>query len=248
VKQAHMLLRAAAVLACAFVIGAGLAPAAALANTPLVSPAAPIATSDWRCHPDPSLNLMGAGFNVFTDAAMPADWSLLASLAGTPGMGTMFVTINSQVWQHADGHLLFAYQVVNGNDAKVRRGNVVGHGSEFSVIDSGILDYGGDLAYDAGDILWLARTDGTAPQLAFAFEGVNGNYQIVERLLEKGQTSSWFYVETDATVYSTAGATVQDSGRSGDRIPVLVPAPEPATVLLLAAGAVTALVLRRRGR
>ncbi|MGB2753686.1 MAG: hypothetical protein WBD75_13120 [Phycisphaerae bacterium] len=51
------------------------------------------------------------------------------------------------------------------------------------------------------------RLRGTGPQLAFAFESVDGNNQMVERLLDKGKTAALFYVETSATAYGYFIAT-----------------------------------------
>lgn len=233
------------------VIGTVLFVGPRVAQGALVSPAADLPGGSERVHPDSALDLGGNTFNVFTGGSMPgATWTLLASHAGDPIEGTMIVTVYSQVWQHTDGHLLFAYQLENkaACTASARKGNIKGYPHTCSIIDSGILDYAGDLAYDTGDILALYRPNSGGDQLAFQFEALDSQYQTnVEKLLEPGQTSTWFYVETDAVAYAYGTSTIMDSGESAHGMEVFVPIPEPATMVLVGLGLGVLLLRRRQG-
>ncbi|MBL7134833.1 MAG: PEP-CTERM sorting domain-containing protein [Phycisphaerae bacterium] len=216
------------------------------ADGSLVSPGADLLGGAARRHPDPNLPLVGAAFNVYTATDMPPAWTLLDAMSGVPGMGTMDVIVYSQVWEHDDGHLLFAYQIENNSTAPVRSGNIAGFDAmAFAIIDCGVFDLAGTEAFDEGDVLQLSRPTGGNPQLAFAFKAPNNEGQMVERLLAPGETSSWFYAETDALDFVTGPSTVMDGGQSADMMEVFVPAPEPATTGLLAAG-MAAMLLRRR--
>jgi hypothetical protein len=223
-----------------------LAPLAA--GGPLVAPPADLPHGGKRVHPDPTLLLYTVEkFNVYTGAGLPPEWALAASMTGTPTGGTMDVKIYSEAWRHTDGHLLFAYQIENNSTASVRTGNIANFCPEVAeVLDCGVLDYDGDVAFDQGDILMLRRVGGSSEQLAFAFESIDNNWQTVARLLAPGQTSSWFYVQTDLTLYTTSGSTVQDSGQSAAGMLVLVPVPEPVTMGLMGTGLAGVLALRRR--
>ena len=98
---------------------------------------------------------------------------------------------------------------------------------------------GGDDFAD-GDVLHLERF---AEEVLFHFEA-----QGTQELLLPGESSAWFYVETDATDYTGGLATVQDSGSSAGGIPVLVPLPEPATLGLVGLGGMGLLLWRKRRR
>lgn len=222
-----------------------------VAGSTLVSPGADLVGGAQRVHPDSTLDLGGDKFNVFTGATLPGDtWSFVVSHTGTPIEGTMVVAMYSQVWRHTDGHLLFTYQLENkaACTALARKGNIKGYPSVCGIIDAGILDYGGDEAYDTGDILMLYRPNSGGDQLAFQFEALDSQYQTkVERLLAPGQTSTWFYVETEATDYTCGPTTIMDSGESAHGMQVLVPIPEPATMMLIGLGLGALLIRRRRG-
>jgi len=245
---------AAVGLATVLVVWAALSVAPVVAGT-MVSPGANLLDPGMRVHPDPAL-LLGAPdkLNVFTGPVMPPEWSLEASHVGTPLEGTLDVKILTQVWRHDDEHLLFAYQVQNlaTSTSAIRRGNMVGYGLNCEVIDSGILDLGGDVEFDQGDILRLRRSTGSDSQLRFAFEATGNMGQTVLRMLAPGQSSSWFYVETVWEGYTWSTSTVQDSGQSAKGMQVFVPhpdpgVPEPATIGLMGIGlGATALIRRRR--
>ncbi|HUU91774.1 MAG TPA: PEP-CTERM sorting domain-containing protein [Phycisphaerae bacterium] len=211
----------------------------------LVPPGADLLGGAARRHPDPNPPLAGAAFNVYTATDMPPAWTLVDAMSGVPGMGTMDVIVYSQAWEHDDGRFLFAYQIENNSTAPVRRGNIAGFdATAFEIIDCGVLDLAGTEAFDEGDVLQLSRPTGGNPQLAFAFEAPNDEGQMVERLLEPGRTSSWFFAETDALAYTIDLSSVIDGGQSADMMEVFVPAPEPATIGLLAAG-MAGMLLRR---
>ncbi len=242
-------------LAAILAVWAALGAAPAAADGPMVLPGASLLETDMRVHPDASL-LLGAPstFNIFTDAAMPPGWELEVSHSGTPSSGVLDVVILSQAWRHIDGHLLFAYQVQNlaESTAALRVGNLVGYGPDCEVIDSGILDLGGDVEFDQGDVLRLRRSNGSEPQLRFAFEATGGMGETIRRALAPGQTSSWFYAETLETNLGYSMATVQDGSQTAEGMEVLgplyIPVPEPATIGLMGAGMAALGLLRRRRR
>lgn len=246
----HSKLRPTAARCGALILIAGCICAAfcPVAEAALVTPAAPLDPDASRVHPDVSLGLAGNPFNIFVGGSLPGEWFLENTMSGVPGMGTMDVIVYSQVWEHDDGHLLFAYQIENNSTAHVRKGNIKGYGSGVcAVVDGGVLDRAGDGGFDAGDVLQLTRHGGGSPQLAFAFEAPDDEGQMVERLLAPGATSAWFYAETDASEYGTDPSTVIDGGQSADMMEVFVPVPEPAALGLLAAG-LGAMLARRRSR
>ena len=248
---------ASACRAMAVILAAGLILTLAATAHALVVPAAELPLDpqgpsytgkDIRYHPDTSLNLFANTFNVYTGGSMPADYTLEASLASGFTDNVMWGTMTTQVWQNTtDGTLLFAYQIENtgdhhsGDAVSMKTGNVTGFESGLEFLDCGILDFDtvadeedGDVAFDQGDVLVLthAVTQGTE-QFGFVFETENNVGADVEKWLEPGETSSWFYFETYATEWGEGKATVQDSGSSADDIPVLVPQPIPEPVTLL---------------
>ena len=247
--------KSAAGLVAAMLALSALLGATAMAATPLVGSGAPLPENTTRIHPDPALALaFGSPFSVYTGTDMPIDWTLWDQAVSVPQAdgSPMDVTIYSQVWEHTDGHYLFAYKVQNNGTIAVRNGNITGYElSTGDVIDSGVLDIdpsGGDTTYDAYDVLRLARQDGGAPQLAFYFWGQDSGRHSVEKLLPGGQSSNWFYAETTATTYGYNDATVLGSGTTKNLSHVLTPTPEPATLALVGTGALVALIRRRRGR
>jgi len=234
-------------VAAAALILSAAAPAGAISGVPSWTDA-PLVVGNLRDHPDPALSLPGPDFNVYTGAALPAGWTLQASLSVNFANSNMYGRLDSQAWQYTDSHMLFAYRVANtgvSGNAAIRSGNVTGFASGWKFLDSGILDYGGDVAFDQGDVLNLWRTNGQAQQFGFSFQSY---YPFMEKLLMPGETSSWFYFETDAWSWTIGTATVQDSGASASPIPVLIPVPEPVTMagMLLGIGGLTGYVARRR--
>ena len=222
-----------------------LISASAVRGNPLVSPEADLPAGGYRAHPDEALGLSGEKFNIYTDARMPPEWTLVASHTGTPGMGTMNVTVFSRAWRHDDGHLLFAYKVENNSSSCVRLGNIGGYGAEIcNVTDSGILHFGGNATFVHGDILELSRSS-IESQLAFAFEAIDTSGETIEKLLLPGETSQWFYVETDAVEYGYGLSSVIDGGASADMMEVLIPIPEPMTITLLTVGTI-GVIMRRK--
>jgi len=237
-------------------VGAVLAAAAILT---LVAPAHALSgsakdltvTTNPRYHPDDALNLFARDFNVYTGATMPAGWASVDTLSVDFTDHLMWGTMTSQVWQYTDGHLLFAYQVQNTGDqylspgaVVMRTGNVSCFDPGWQFQDCGILDFGGDEAFDQGDVLKLTLTadSGGKEQFGFVFETLDRTGTLVTKWLAPGQTSSWFYFETNATNWQLGQATIQDGGSSADDIQVLVPdrdlgfIPEPVTLLGLAIG------------
>lgn len=145
--------------------------------------------------------------------------------------------LRTQVWEHTDGHLLFAYQLDNAGllgFEHMRIGNIAGYDDDIAIVDSGVLHVGGTSEYESGDILEMGRTtDGVEAQLFFAFYAYATDWSTVRRYLQPGESSTWFYVDTDMVDYTVGVATVQNGGVSHDDIPVLIaaPIPEPLTVL-----------------
>ena len=154
--------------------------------------------------------------------------------------------ISSEVWQHgSSGNLLFRYQVVNGGTSSISYGNIASFGPEISIVDCGVLDVGGDVAFDQGDILQLGRSrvDPGDPQMEFGFNSLT-----TFKTLQPGQTSQWFYVETDSPSYTDGFATLQFGGDAADMLDVYVPIPEPATLGLVGFGGLLLMGRRRAAR
>ena len=222
-----------------------LISASTVRGNPLILPEADLPAGGYRAHPDGELSLAGDKFNIFIETAMPDEWTLEASHIGTPGMGTMDVIMYSQVWRHDDGHLLFAYKVENNSSSCVRLGNIGGYGAAVcDITDSGILHFGGNATFVQGDILELSRSS-IESQLAFAFEAIDTSGETIEKLLLPGETSQWFYIETDAVKYGYGLSSVIDGGASADMMEVLIPIPEPATIALLTIGVIGVIMCRK---
>ena len=218
--------------------------------------------SSPRYHPDDILNMWPRDFYVYTGAALPAEWALEASLSVDFMNGKMWGTMTSQVWQHTDEHTLFAYQLDNTGDEHVpppipcemRTGDIMmGFAPGLEFLDVGILDYNGDVNFDDGDVLKMEHYSldpGGQEQFAFSFEAENSDGGFTEEWLLPGETSSWFYIETNAEAWQRGLAGIQNGGSSVSNIPVLVPAPvpEPVTLLgmLLGIGTLAGYVRRRR--
>jgi hypothetical protein len=224
----------------------------------------------WRVHSDTfdGTDLAGDHFTVYTDPAglVGAGFTHLSGLDVMSPFATASLSgvLTSQVWQHTDSHLLFAYQLSNTGTAgfaSMRIGNIEGYEGPVGVVDTGILhDVSGVAGYEVGDVLKIERTtDGMSAQLSFSFEATemtSGNWQNVRRKLDPGQTSSWLYVDTDQDAWHLGVATVQNGGSSHDQIPVLVPGgdtgtgliPEPITAMavVMGLGSLGAYIRRRR--
>jgi len=221
----------------------------------------------WRVHPDTfgGLDLAGSHFTMFTDPGglVGDNFTHLAALDVTSAFstGNLSGILRSQIWQHADSHLLVAYQLENTGGvgfADMRIGNIEGYERPVGVVDAGILQPGGDGSYGVGDVLEIGRTtDGVSAQLFFSFKSIDSSYStLIPRNLEPGQQSSWFYADTDQDAWHLGAATIQNGGTSHDQIPVLVPGedlgtgviPEPLTALAVAAGlgALGGYIRRRR--
>ena len=144
----------------------------------------------------------------------------------------MVGTFDSAVYRNdRDDRLLFAYRIENTGPAAIRVGNVAGFDPrDVNVLDSGIIDFGGDVEFDTGDVLQLSRSVAGLPQLGFAFEMINEAFTMSEALLETGQASSWFFAETDARAYKVSVAAVLNGASAADGIAVFVSSvPEPAS-------------------
>lgn len=219
-------------LAVAAAVGLLLASAVpAMALSVLVSPAADLPAGQNRIHPDATLGLLGSSFNVYLGAAMPAAWVSMKSLTTPFSNQQVAGTFYSEVYRHStDGHTLFTYKIHNTGSTEIRSGNIAGFASGWEFLDSGILDIGGDVAFNPGDVLKLHRPE-NGTQLNFAFEAMDSSFATVEKLLAPTETSSWFYAVTDAPSWTIGQATVQNTGSSASPVAVLVPVPEPLTVL-----------------
>jgi len=218
----------------------------------LVSPGADLPTGRTRIHPDTSLGLSGNyTFNVYTDNTWPDEWVWQRSLTATRSNADLKVTFYSEVYKHkTEGHTLFRYQIENTAESTtvIRNGNIAGFNSGWEFIDSGIIDLGGDQEWDQGDILSIGKSIALGKaQLDFAFRAWGGG-GFVNKLLGPGEKSQWFYVVTDAPSWSIGQATVQNTNSSVSPIPVLVPVPEPLTILTVFASiaGLTGYVYRKR--
>jgi len=217
----------------------------------LVSPGAGLSAGTSRVHPDTNLNLLGSNFNVYTGNSLPSAWVLQASLTSPFHNNYVGGTFYSEVYKHStEGHTLFRYRISNSGTTDIRSGNIAGFNAGWQILDSGIIDLGGDVSFDQGDVLKLKRP-AIGTQLDFAFEATKNqppDYPTEERLLAVGQTSSWFYMVTDAPSWMIGQATVQDSGSSASPVSVLIPVPEPLTILTVFASiaGLTGYVYRKR--
>ena len=236
-------------------IGIGLVLAMSVSAQALSTADLPLG-SDPRYHPDPSLNLWDREFYVHTGAALPAAWAMQDSLSWDFHSEKMYGTLTSQVWQHTDGHTLFAYQLANTGDqhstdpCEMRTGNINGFAPGWEFLDVGLLDYGGDENFDDGDVLKMEHSLDTMghEQFAFFFEADDEQYVPVEEWLLPGEIATWFYFETNAPAWTRGIASVENGGSSVAAIPVLVPAPEPVTVfgVLLGIGTLGGYIRKRR--
>jgi hypothetical protein len=221
----------------------------------------------WRVHSDTfsGNDLAGEHFTVYTDPGglAGAGFTHLAGFDVVSPFATANLAgvLTSQIWQHSDSHLLFAYQLENTGQsgfASMRIGNIEGYDRPVGVVDTGILhDVSGGAGYEVGDVLKIERTtDGVNAQLSFSFEATETTaWSTVRRKLDPGQTSGWLYVDTDQDAWHLGVATIQDGGVSHDQIPVLVPGqdlgaviPEPLTLaaVLAGMGSLSCYIRRRR--
>ena len=217
----------------------------ALGWATVVDPGAGLDEDAILFHPGATLVLGGPKFSVYTGPGLAGDgWTLVDTLETGFNSGIDFAGIfRSAVWESdVNGNLLFAYQVQNTGSGpaprSIRVGNIVTYAEPIAGEDCGVLHDNGTGDYVAGDVLMLERYVG---ELSFTFEA-----QGTQKLLPPGDTSAWFYIETDVTDYTDGLATVQDSGKSAGEIAVYVPVPEPATLALLTVGGLGVLLRRRR--
>jgi len=239
---------ASAVRLCALTV---VLVAAAGASGALIEPGAGLTVNSRLWHPDAQVVPFGVRFHPYTDMPLSLNgWTLEEHLptAFTNGLALSGV-MTSDVWRNdVDGNLLFAYQIENtGNlltGRSIRVGNVVGYDAAVTVLDTGMIHCGGTGDFAQGDVLYIER--GNSPKVEFSFEAQQT--ELVQKLLAPGQTSCWFYLETDATQWVRSVGTMQDSGQSEGGIAVLVPVPEPATLALVGLGLAVTVLRRRRRR
>lgn len=240
-------------LAAGVLSGAAVAPAATLGSSNLDFTPGMDTVSRYHPGDEPAWSWPAIPasyrFTVHTAGDLASNgYSLLA--AKTDSFGTAgeiaIGAISSEVWkQTTSGNLLFRYRVFNDGTSSISYGNIAAFGPETAVVDCGILDVGGDVAFDQGDILQLGRSrvDPSDPQLEFGFNALT-----TFKTLQPGQTSQWFYAETESPSYTDGFATLQFGGDAADMLDVYVPIPEPATVGLLGLGGVWLLGRKVRRR
>ncbi len=219
-----------------------LAVAAQIQATPVVSPGAPLPVNGYLSNPNYG-GLGGTGYNTYTGAG--AGWdhvqTLKSNFASTNVAG-LNGTFESQAWRNlGTGHLTFIYQIENTGDRVVRSGNIYGFDpAAWNITDAGVMHFGGPDAYVDGDVLAMSRSNaGGNPQVSFSFQALDGSFSTMnEELLAPGEKSSWFYYSTDAPGLTVGYAGVIDSGATADHIAVLVPVPEPMTMIAVFTGIV----------
>jgi len=220
-------------------------PTTAFSQT-LVVPGAPLTLggdTDDRIHPCLAAPPIWSRFNIYTGGALDLNgWTSVASQSPdfNDGADELKGVFHSEVWRK-ENHLLFAYMIENTGMRAIHTGDMEACGGQIGVADCGVLHVDGDDAYAQYDVLQLGRALGASgPQLRFYFEAVGD-----DRMLPAGESSTWFYIETDVNDWASSFGTVKNSGIEAN-IDVLVPTPEPATAGLVAVGFAVAMLRQRR--
>jgi len=158
-------------------------------------------------------------------------------------------TFHSEAWRHVglngndgDRHILFLYRIENHSAGAIHdflSGSIAGgHWATTAITDAGIIHYEPNgPAFVAGDPVLLNRLTPTAP-----------GFDLFPPMLQAGESSSWFYFDTNAKGFGIGDGTVRGIVGAQDGIDVLVPMPEPATMVCVfgAAAALGGYIRKRR--
>ena len=163
----------------------------------------------------------------------PAKQTMESAFAGQDFTGVL----TSEVWQYrgvdgeGDGHLLFLYQVEN-----TTVGGRPGW-DEFSTVSVFGGHWGSHVITDAGMILPTPPADDAIENLSkISRLGADVLAGSLEDPVCPGESSAWFYFETDAKNFAFGEGQVTGLTHSVSDIPTFAPAPEPITALALASG------------
>ena len=158
-------------------------------------------------------------------------------------------TFHSEAWRHVgthdvegDGHILFLYRIENHSASAIHdflSGSIAGgHWDTTTIVDAGIIHYEPNgPAFVAGDPTFLNRLTASAP-----------GFDLYPPMLAAGESSSWIYFDTNAKGFGFGNGTVRGIVGAQDGIDVLVPMPEPATMVCVfgAAAALGGYIRKRR--
>jgi hypothetical protein len=200
----------------------------------------------------------------YTAGPVPANFSVLAASVpfpyvfnGTP-TGSFLGTVLSQVWMDPNtGKLAFSYRFNNLNTGgaptdivRVAIDDPTRPWTGFAITDAGADGTGNSTPQGPGPF-W-ANGDPYLIERDPLFSGVDAQFRVggrgTELLSTTNDSSSTIWFATDATRYRLTNVTLLDGGNAGSANAFAPSVPEPATIILFAAGIASGLCAARRRR